>query len=50
MEMALREAMGRKGVDNVNSLAGKKKKRRGPEIDPELETIYSRTLKTRSSR
>ncbi|MFZ2096085.1 MAG: S1 RNA-binding domain-containing protein [Anaerolineales bacterium] len=50
MEMALREAMGRKGVDNVNSLAGKKKKRRGPEIDPELETIYSRTLKTRSPR
>jgi small subunit ribosomal protein S1 len=50
MEMALREAMGRKGVDNVNSLAGKKKKRRSSETDPELETIYSRTLKTRSPK
>jgi small subunit ribosomal protein S1 len=50
MEMALREAMGRKGVDNVNSLTGKKKKRKNPEIDPELETIYSRTLKSRSPK
>jgi small subunit ribosomal protein S1 len=50
MEMALREAMGRKGVDDVDSLAGKKKKRKGSEVDPELETIYSRTLKSRSPK
>jgi predicted RNA-binding protein with RPS1 domain len=50
MEMALREAMDRKGVDNVNELADKKKKRRGPETNPELETIFSRTLKTRSPK
>jgi small subunit ribosomal protein S1 len=50
MEVALREAMDRKGVDDVNSLAGKKKKRRGIEVDPELETIYSRTLKSRSPK
>jgi len=50
MEVALREAMGRKGVDNVNTLAEKKKKRKSPEANPELETIYSRTLKTRSPK
>ncbi len=49
MEVALREAMGRKGVDNVSTrtLTEKKKKRKSPEANPELETIYSRTLKTR---
>jgi predicted RNA-binding protein with RPS1 domain len=41
MEMALREAMERKGVDNVNDIAEKKKK---------LETIFSRTLNTRSPK
>jgi small subunit ribosomal protein S1 len=50
MEMALREAMGRKGVDNVNALAEKKKKRKSSETNKELETIYSRTLKTRSQK
>ena len=50
MEIALREAMGRKGVDDVTGLAGKKKRRKGSEIDPELETIYSRTLKSRSPK
>jgi small subunit ribosomal protein S1 len=50
MEMALREAMGRKGVDNVNVLAEKKKKRKSSETNKELETIYSRTLKTRSQK
>jgi transcriptional accessory protein Tex/SPT6 len=50
MEMALREAMERKGVDNVNELAEKKKKRKSPETNPELETIFSRTLKTRSPK
>lgn len=50
MEMALREAMERKGVDNVNMIAEKKKKRKNAETDPELETIYSRTLKTRSPK
>jgi small subunit ribosomal protein S1 len=50
MEMALREAMGRKGVDDVDSLAGKRKRRKGSEVDPELETIYSRTLKSRSPK
>jgi hypothetical protein len=50
MEVALREAMGRKGVDNVSTLAEKKKKRKSPEANPELETIYSRTLKTRSPK
>src|SRR4030065_2030906 len=48
MKMALREAMERKGVDNVNELAEKKKKRKSPEGNQELETIFSRTLKTRS--
>jgi transcriptional accessory protein Tex/SPT6 len=50
MEMALREAMERKGVDNVNELAEKKKKRKSPEASAELETIFSRTLKTRSPK
>jgi len=50
MEMALREAMERKGVDNVNELAEKKKKKKSPETNPELETIFSRTLKTRSPK
>ena len=50
MEIALREAMGRKGVDDVTGLAGKKKRHKGSEIDPELETIYSRTLKSRSPK
>jgi len=50
MEMALREAMERKGVDNVNSLAEKKKKRRRSETKGELETIYERTLKSRSPK
>ena len=50
MEVALREAMERKGFDNVTGLAEKKKKRKSPETNPELETIYSRTLKTRSPK
>jgi ribosomal protein S1 len=50
MEVALREAMDRKGFDNVNVLAGKKKKRKSSETNEELETIYSRTLKTRSPK
>jgi len=50
MEMALREAMGRKGVDNVNMLPEKKRKRRSAAKNDELETIYSRTLKTRSPK
>jgi small subunit ribosomal protein S1 len=50
MEVALREAMGRKGVDNVDVLLEKKKKRKTPETNPELETIYSRTLQTRSPK
>jgi small subunit ribosomal protein S1 len=50
MEMALREAMERKGVDNVNDLAEKKKKRKNPETNAELETIFSRTLNTRSPK
>jgi small subunit ribosomal protein S1 len=50
MEVALREAMERKGVDNVTVLAEKKKKRKSTESNPELETIYSRTLKTRSPK
>ena len=47
MEMAIREAMGRKGVDNVNVLVEKKRKRKSAGSNQELETIYSRTLKTR---
>jgi len=50
MEMALREAMEKKGVDNVTLVSEKKKKRKSVETDPELETIYSRTLKTRSPK
>jgi len=50
MEMALREAMDRKGMDNVDELAEKKKKKKSPETNPELETIFSRTLKTRSQK
>jgi len=50
MEVALREAMERKGVDNVNELAEKKKKRKTPETNPELETIFTRTLKSRSPK
>ncbi len=49
MEMALREAMERKGVDSVNLLTEKKKKRKSSDTNAELETIYSRTLKSRSS-
>lgn len=50
MEIAYREAKKRKGVDIVNELAEKKKKRKSSETDAELETIFSRTLKTRSPR
>ena len=50
MEVALREAMDRKGVDNVPLVTDKKKKRKSAETNPELETIYSRTLKTRSPK
>ena len=50
MEMALREAMGRKGADDVNVLAEKKKKRKSSETKDELETIYERTLKTRAPK
>jgi len=49
MEVALREAMGRKGVD-VAMPVEKKKKRKSSEANQELETIYSRTLKTRSPK
>lgn len=50
MEMALREAMERKGVDSVPGLAEKKRKRKSIKSNEELETIYSRTLKTRSPK
>jgi ribosomal protein S1 len=50
MEVALREAMERKGVENVTVLSEKKKRRKSAEANPELETIYSRTLKTRSPK
>jgi small subunit ribosomal protein S1 len=50
MEMALREAMERSGVDAVALPADKKKKRKGSETSKELETIYARTLKTRSPK
>jgi ribosomal protein S1 len=50
MEMALREAMERKGVDTVNAFPEKKRKRKSTQANPELETIYSRTLKTRSPK
>ncbi len=49
MEMALREAMDRKGVENVGALATKKK-RKSTKTNRELETIYSRTLKSRSPK
>lgn len=47
MEMALREAMDRKGVQHVGDLTGRKKRR--PGSNKELEGIYSRTLKNRSN-
>jgi transcriptional accessory protein Tex/SPT6 len=50
MEMALREAMERKGVEDVSDIADKKKKKRGTETNSELETIFTRTLKTRSPK
>lgn len=46
MEMALRQAMDKKGVDTVGELTGRKK-RRGSS-NKELEGIFSRTLKNRS--
>ncbi len=45
MEMALRQAMERKGVGNVGELAGKKKRKSDHSDD--LEGIFSRTLKNR---
>lgn len=50
MEVALREAMEKKGVDNVSELAEKKRKRKSTDTNPELETIFSRTLKSRSQK
>lgn len=50
MEMALREAMERKGVDTVVPVPPKKKKRKTSDTSQELETIYARTLKTRSPK
>ncbi len=50
MEMALREAMGRKGVEEVKAFGEKKRRRKSSETKQELETIYSRTLKTRSPK
>jgi predicted RNA-binding protein with RPS1 domain len=50
MEMALREAMERKGVDNTIESVGKKRKRKNLDTNAELETIFSRTLKTRSPK
>ncbi len=50
MEMALREAMGRKGVDDVKALGEKRKRRKSAETNQELETIYSRTLKSRTQK
>ncbi len=50
MEMALREAMGRKGVNEVNVVAEKKRKRKSSDKNEELETIYERTLKTRAPK
>ncbi len=49
MEVALREAMERKGVDN-NEIVEKKKKRKSAETNKEMETIFSRTLKTRAPK
>lgn len=50
MEVALREAMGRRGAEDVNVVAEKKRKRKSSETNQELETIYSRTLKSRSPK
>ncbi len=50
MEMALREAMDRKGVESVTVLTEKRKKRKPVEASTELENIFSRTLKTRSPK
>ena len=50
MEMALREAMERKGVDNTIESVEKKRKRKNIDTNAELETIFSRTLKTRSPK
>jgi small subunit ribosomal protein S1 len=47
MEMALREAMDRKGVQHVGDLTGRRKRK--PVSNKELEGIYSRTLKNRSN-
>jgi small subunit ribosomal protein S1 len=47
MEMALREAMDRKGVQHVGDLTGRRKRK--PGANKELEGIYSRTLKNRSN-
>lgn len=46
MEMALREAMEKKGVNDMSSLAGRRKRK--PAANQELEGIYSRTLKNRT--
>ena len=46
MEMALRQAMDKKGVHHVGDLTGRKKRK--PSSKRELEDIYSRTLKNRS--
>ncbi len=50
MEMALREAMGRKGGEDVKLLGERRKRRKSSETNKELETIYSRTLKGRSPK
>ena len=47
MEMALREAMDRKNVNETDFVA--KKRRKGAEGSKELESILSRTLKSRSN-
>jgi small subunit ribosomal protein S1 len=46
MEMALRDAMEKKGVDSVGDLTGRKKRKGGS--SKELEGIYTRTLKNRT--
>ena len=46
MEMALRQAMDKKGVQHMGDLTGRKKRK--PGANRELEDIYSRTLKNRS--
>ena len=45
MEMALRQAMERKGVDSVGALSGRRRRRNTP--NRELEGIFDRTLKHR---